>query len=71
LENSEGFTHGGNGADERLISDIGGLFPMEAGNEIRGLKVFGSLAAVDEPMDRCPKIELFRPFWKSKLGQEI
>jgi len=22
-------------------------------------------------MDRCPKIELFRPFWKPKLNQEI
>ena len=22
-------------------------------------------------MDRCPKIELFRPFWKPRLGQEI
>ena len=22
-------------------------------------------------MDRCPKIELFRPFWKPKLKQEI
>lgn len=22
-------------------------------------------------MDRCPKIELFRPFWKPKLGQKI
>ena len=22
-------------------------------------------------MDRCPKIELFRPFWKPKLGQVI
>ncbi|MFK7992603.1 MAG: CoA-binding protein [Granulosicoccus sp.] len=96
--------------------------PKEAGNEIRGLKVFASLADVDEPidmvqvfrasealpgiareaidvgakvlwgqigvyhedaarlaeeaglrvvMDRCPKIELFRPFWKPKLGQTI
>lgn len=96
--------------------------PKEAGNEIRGLKVYASLADVDEPidmvqvfraaealpgiaqeavdvgakvlwgqigvyceeaaklaedagmrvvMDRCPKIELFRPFWKPKLGQSI
>ncbi|MFK7855289.1 MAG: CoA-binding protein [Granulosicoccus sp.] len=96
--------------------------PKEAGNEIRGLKVFASLHDVDEPidmvqvfrasealpgiaqeaidvgakvlwgqigvysddaakiaesaglrvvMDRCPKIELFRPFWKPKLGQTI
>ena len=22
-------------------------------------------------MDRCPKIELFRPFWKPRLNQEI
>ncbi len=22
-------------------------------------------------MNRCPKIELFRPFWKPRLGQEI
>jgi len=22
-------------------------------------------------MNRCPKIELFRPFWKPKLGQVI
>jgi predicted CoA-binding protein len=92
--------------------------PKEAGSEIRGLKVYESLAAIDEPvdmvqvfraspalpgiaqeaidigakvlwgqigvydegaaelaeaaglrvvMDRCPKIELFRPFWKPKL----
>lgn len=96
--------------------------PKEAGNEIRGLKVFGSLAQIGQPvdmvqvfrnsealpgiaqesidigakvlwgqigvyhedaaklaedaglrvvMDRCPKIELFRPFWKPKLNQSI
>ncbi len=96
--------------------------PREAGNDIRGLLVYESLAAIDEPidmvqvfrasehlpaitqeaikinakvlwaqigvfheeaaaaaeaagmrvvMDRCPKIELFRPFWKPKLGQTI
>jgi predicted CoA-binding protein len=96
--------------------------PREAGNEIRGLKVVGSLADIEEPvdmvevfrasaalpgiaqeaidigakvlwsqigvyseeaaklaedaglrvvMDRCPKIELFRPFWKPKLNQGI
>ena len=22
-------------------------------------------------MDRCPKIELFRPFWKPRLDQKI
>ncbi len=96
--------------------------PREAGNEIRGLPVYESLAAIDEPIDmvqvfrdssalkgiaqeaidvgakvlwgqigvydeeaarlaeeaglrvvmnRCPKIELFRPFWKPKLNQTI
>ena len=96
--------------------------PKEAGNEIRGLKVYGSIADIDEQVDmvevfrssdallpiaqeaidagasvlwsqigvfneeaaklaeaarlrvvmnRCPKIELFRPFWKPKLGQTI
>lgn len=96
--------------------------PREAGNEIRGLKVYASLADIDQPvdmvdvfrnsdallgiaqeavdinakvlwgqigvyneeaaalaeanglrvvMDRCPKIELFRPFWKPKLNQSI
>ena len=96
--------------------------PNEAGNEIRGLKVYPSLASIDRPVDmvqvfrssaallgvaeeaveigakvlwaqlgvynedaariaedaglkvvmnRCPKIELFRPFWKPKLGQVI
>ena len=96
--------------------------PKEAGNKIRGLTVYASLADVDEPVDmvqvfrasealpgiareaidvgakvlwgqigvyndeaatlaenagmrvvmnRCPKIELFRPFWKPKLGQTI
>lgn len=96
--------------------------PTQAGNEIRGLKVYESLAAVDEPIDmvqvfrasealpkiaqdavdvgakvlwaqigvyneeaaqlaeaaglkvvmnRCPKIELFRPFWKPKLNLGI
>jgi predicted CoA-binding protein len=96
--------------------------PKQAGNEIRGLKVVGALAEIDEPvdmvevfrssdalpgiaqeaidigakvlwsqigvyheeaaklaeaaglrvvMDRCPKIELFRPFWKPKLNQSI
>ena len=96
--------------------------PVEAGNEIRGLKVYKSLKDIDEPVDmvqvfrassalpgiaqeaivigakvlwgqigvysdeaarlaedaglrvvmnRCPKIELFRPFWKPKLGQTI
>jgi len=96
--------------------------PAEAGNEIRGLKVYPSLASIDQPVDmvqvfrnsdalpgiareavaigakvlwsqlgvyneeaatiaeaaglrvvmnRCPKIELFRPFWKPRLGQTI
>ena len=96
--------------------------PREAGGDIRGLKVYGSLADIDEPVDmvqvfrasealpgiaqeavdvgakvlwgqigvysdeaaklaeraglkvvmnRCPKIELFRPFWKPKLNQAI
>jgi len=96
--------------------------PMEAGTEIRGLKVYGSLAEIDRPVDmvevfrssdallgiareaidigakvlwgqigvrndeaaklaeaaglkvvmnRCPKIELFRPFWKPRLNQAI
>lgn len=96
--------------------------PREAGNQIRGLTVYESLAAIDEPVDmvevfraseylpgiaqeaidigasvlwgqigvyseeaadlaeknglrvvmnRCPKIELFRPFWKPRLGQTI
>ena len=96
--------------------------PMEAGTEIRGLKVYGSLAEIDRPVDmvevfrpkeelyaiteqaiaigakvlwgqidvyddaaaklaadaglkvvmnRCPKIELFRPFWKPRLDLAI
>ncbi len=96
--------------------------PMEAGNEIRGLKVYGRLSDIDRPVDmvevfrsshaaysvtqeaieigakviwmqigvrndeaaklaedaglkvvmnRCPKIELFRPFWKPRLNQAI
>lgn len=96
--------------------------PHEAGGEIRGLRVYESLAAIDRPVDmvqvfrrseklpkiareaiqigakvlwaqlgvrndeaarlaeaaglkvvmnRCPKIELFRPFWKPRLNQAI
>ncbi len=96
--------------------------PMEAGTEIRGLKVYGSLAEIGRPVDmvevfrssdallgiageaidigakvlwgqigvrndeaarlaeaaglkvvmnRCPKIELFRPFWKPRLNPDI
>ena len=96
--------------------------PHEAGGEIRGLRVYESLAAIDRPVDmvqvfrssdalleiareaiaigakvlwsqlgvrddeaarlaeaaglkvvmnRCPKIELFRPFWKPRLNLEI
>lgn len=96
--------------------------PTEAGNEIRGLKCYESLSAIDRPVDmvqifrsseaahevveeairigakviwmqlgvrndeaarlaeaaglkvvmnRCPKIELFRPFWKPRLNQAI
>jgi predicted CoA-binding protein len=96
--------------------------PAEAGNEIRGLKVYESLSSIDRPVDmvqvfrtseaaydvteeaieigakviwmqlgvrndeaarlaeaaglkvvmnRCPKIELFRPFWKPRLNQAI
>ncbi len=96
--------------------------PTEAGGEIRGLKVYESLSAIDRPVDmvevfrsseaayevteeaiaigakvvwmqigvrndaaaelaeaagmrvvmnRCPKIELFRPFWKPRLNQAI
>ena len=96
--------------------------PKLAGGEIRGLRVYPTLASIDRPvdmvqvfrssealygvaeeaiaigakvlwaqigvrnaeaaqlaeaaglrvvMDRCPKIELFRPFWKPRLNQEI
>src|SRR5262245_30328654 len=96
--------------------------PNEAGGQIRGLRVYESLAAIDRPVDmvqvfrssdalpgiareaiaigakvlwaqlgvrddeaarlaevaglkvvmnRCPKIELFRPFWKPRLNQTI
>ena len=96
--------------------------PHEAGTEIRGLRVYASLAAIERPVDmvqvfrssdalpeiarqaieigakvlwaqlgvrndeaarlaeaaglkvvmnRCPKIELFRPFWKPRLHQTI
>lgn len=96
--------------------------PKEAGGEIRGMRVYESLAAIDRPVDmvqvfrtseellgiarqaidigakvlwaqlgvrddeaarmaedaglkvvmnRCPKIELFRPFWKPRLNQVI
>ena len=96
--------------------------PKLAGGEIRGLKVYPSLTAIDRPvdmvqvfrdksalygiaeeaieigakvlwgqigvvdpeaaqlaeaaglkvvMDRCPKIELFRPFWKPRLDLKI
>jgi uncharacterized protein len=95
--------------------------PNQTGTEIRGLRVFESLAAIGRPVDmvqvfrnseallriaqqaididakvlwaqlgvrddeaarlaeaaglkvvmnRCPKIELFRPFWKPRLNQE-
>jgi len=96
--------------------------PNEAATEIRGLRVYESLSAIDRPVDmvqvfrnsdalpeiareaiaigakvlwaqlgvrndeaarlaeaaglkvvmnRCPKIELFRPFWKPRLNQPI
>jgi uncharacterized protein len=96
--------------------------PQEAGAEIRGLKCYESLSAIERPVDmvqvfrtseaaydvtkeaidigakvvwmqigvrndeaarlaeaaglkvvmnRCPKIELFRPFWKPRLNQAI
>ena len=96
--------------------------PAETGNEIRGLKCYESLSAIDRPVDmvqifrtseaayevveeairigakviwmqlgvrnddaarlaeaaglkvvmnRCPKIELFRPFWEPRLNQAI
>ena len=102
--------------------DMAPVNPKEAGNEIRGLKVYPSLSAIDRPVDmvqvfrssdalygiaeeaidigakvlwsqlgvrnddaaalaeaagmrvvmnRCPKIELFRPFWKPRLNQAI
>ena len=110
----------------RVLHEIGyDMIPVNpglAGQEIRGLKVYPSLAAIDRPVDmvevfrnaselpriaqeavaisakvlwgqigvthpdaakiaedaglkvvmnRCPKIELFRPFWKPKLHLTI
>ncbi len=110
----------------RVLHEIGydmiPVNPKEAGNEIRGLPVYESLASIDRPVDmvqvfrtseaaygvteeaieigakvvwmqigvrndqaaalaeaaglkvvmnRCPKIELFRPFWKPRLNQTI
>lgn len=110
----------------RVLNEIGyDMFPVnpkEAGGEIRGMRVYGSLAAIERPVDmvqvfrtsaellgiarqaidigakvlwaqigvrddeaarlaedaglkvvmnRCPKIELFRPFWKPRLNQVI
>ncbi|MEM9138811.1 MAG: CoA-binding protein [Pseudomonadota bacterium] len=46
-----------------LWGQIGVIDPEAAQlAEAAGLKVV---------MDRCPKIELFRPFWKPRLGQTI
>lgn len=110
----------------RVLNETGyDMFPVnpkEAGGEIRGMRVYESLAAIDRPVDmvqvfrtseellgiarqaidigakvlwaqlgvrddeaarmaedaglkvvmnRCPKIELFRPFWKPRLNQVI
>ena len=110
----------------RVLSETGydmiPVNPNEAGTEIRGLKCYESLRAIEKPVDmvqvfrssdaaievaqeaidigakvlwmqlgvrndeaakmaedagmrvvmnRCPKIELFRPFWQPRLNQEI
>jgi hypothetical protein len=108
----------------RVLHETGyDMIPVNpAGGEIRGLRVYASLAAIDRPVDmvqvfrrseklpkiareaiqigakvlwaqlgvrsdeaarlaeaaglkvvmnRCPKIELFRPFWKPRLNQAI
>ncbi|MEX3007623.1 CoA-binding protein [Hoeflea sp. TYP-13] len=102
--------------------DMAPVNPRIAGGDIRGIRVYGSLADIDRPVDmvevfrssdalmeitreaidigakvlwaqigvrddeaarlaedagmkvvmnRCPKIELFRPFWKPRLNQQI
>ena len=70
--------------------------PKPGVKEIRNLKVYPNLSAIDRPVDmvevfrksedlygiaedaglkvvmnRCPKIELFRPFWKPRLDLKI
>ena len=70
--------------------------PKPGIKEIRNLKVYPNLSAIDRPVDmvevfrksedlygiaedaglkvvmnRCPKIELFRPFWKPRLDLKI
>ena len=110
----------------RVLHDTGyDMIPVnlkEAGNEIRGLKVYESLQDIDRPVDmievfrssdallgiaqdavdigakglwgqigvrndeaarlaeshghkvvmnRCPKTDLFRPFWKPRLNQQV
>ena len=116
------FSYGGLRVLHETGYDMIPVNPAETGNEIRGLKCYESLSAIDRPVDmvqifrtseaayevveeairigakviwmqlgvrnddaarlaeaaglkvvmnRCPKIELFRPFWKPRLNQAI
>ena len=53
-----------------LAFDSASFFPFYSGfpGWVRPVAGGGSIGGV---MNRCPKIELFRPFWKPRLNQII
>jgi predicted CoA-binding protein len=44
---------------------------MQIGVRNNEAALLAESAGLKVVMDRCPKIELFRPFWKPRLGQTI